>query len=711
MIVNAPETPFDETEPLGASGTDWHDDPISAPEQDRLGRAQFSQHAARLIDENHSGESSVVYGLEGPWGSGKSSVISLTTAYLTENGTGRWKVVQFTPWATSGTEALLAEFFATLASVAPRASGTKALRERITSYADIARPIAAVIPFVGSGLVEATHTVEDRLRKPWNVAFAEVAEELARLETPILVVVDDIDRLQPAELLDLLKVVRLLGRFPGVDFLLAYDEQTLVETLQDPARGQVSTARARAFMEKIVQYPLSMPPLLTGKIVKLLDSGLTEILTLERVEGTFDKNRFGRIVLTTMPSQLSTPRAIERFLAQVRQQFRMHDLDEMDDVDLILATFLRVQFPDLFARLQRWKSELTTGSVGVIVLSSLEKTAPNWEKLLSVVEDDEGRRDARTVLETLFPAITEKNPARAGARRMAHPDYFDRYLAQTIPEGDIPDVVIGRALTEAATGDPAALRALICADDEELVTLALSKIRVRYPDLAKPWAREGADPGPVTVDLLEVGMALVNELEDRTIGWTSTLRQTMFWMEDLLALILDGDPGADVDSALLTCARVDRRAHVVADAGSDLDQVRPETQEALRGVLAREVDRFFPLLLEDLRLGDASEGVHGSGYLYGLVDRAGRMQEFQALVRAGVERGEFTAQDVGARLVGFGYVVGGPPGAGPSSAGFDGQLFEMLTGMPAGSTDHNERDEWPDTSWARRREFAAKYLE
>jgi hypothetical protein len=59
---------------------------------------------------------------------------------------------------------------------------------------------------------------------------------------PILVVVD-IDRLQPAELLDLLKVVRLLGRFHGVDFLLAYDERTIVETLLDPQRGKVTASR------------------------------------------------------------------------------------------------------------------------------------------------------------------------------------------------------------------------------------------------------------------------------------------------------------------------------------------------------------------------------------------------------------------------------------------------------------------------------------
>ncbi|MBK8867398.1 MAG: hypothetical protein KBF43_13135 [Dermatophilaceae bacterium] len=36
------------------------------------------------IGEGHSPASSVVYGLEGPWGSGKSSVIALLTSYLTE---------------------------------------------------------------------------------------------------------------------------------------------------------------------------------------------------------------------------------------------------------------------------------------------------------------------------------------------------------------------------------------------------------------------------------------------------------------------------------------------------------------------------------------------------------------------------------------------------------------------------------------------------
>ncbi|MGY1707581.1 KAP family NTPase [Geodermatophilus sp. SYSU D00697] len=690
------------TEPNGVEreAPGWHDDPIGSVEQDRLGRAPFAEHAARLIDENHTAESSVVYGLEGPWGSGKSSVIAMIKHFLTapgRTGDGRWRVVSFTPWATSGTEALLEEFFAVLAGAAPQAEGTRRLRERITAYASIARPLAAAIPVVGAGIVEASRTAEDRLRKPWNVAFAEVAAELRNLSTPILVIVDDIDRLQPLELLDLLKVVRLLGRFPGVDFLLAYDEQTLVETLQDPARGRVSTARARAFMEKIVQYPLSMPPLLTGKIVKMLGAGLTEIVTLERVETKLEEHRLGRLVLTTLPSQLTTPRAIERFLAQVREQFRIHDLHEVNDVDLILATFLRVQFPDLFGRLQRWKTELTSGSTGWISRGSRDDAGPDWDTLLAAVEDGQDQRDARAVLQTLFPAFAEKHAARAKAGRFAHPEYFDRYLAQSIPEGDIPDAAIAGALAQAADGDPDKLRGLILAEDDEQVILALSKIRVRYPDIGEPWTRGEAPEGPVSLDLLRTGMGLVDQLPDRIAAWPSSQSQTAYWMANLLRLLLDADPEADVDSALAACNQTHRRAHVVSRATSAMERIRPETQEALRNALRREATRILPMLLDDLRGRDDSEGEVGSPFLYGVVDEAGLLPELRAAVRDGVAAGEFTVGDVAARLVGFAYIIGGPTGAPPASASFSGELFSKITGLEADSADHSERETWTDT--------------
>ncbi|GAA2153477.1 KAP-like P-loop domain-containing protein [Humibacillus xanthopallidus] len=686
----------------------WRDDPIKTAAEDRLRRAPVAQRAAQLIAENHSPESSVVYGLEGPWGSGKSSVIALITTYLTESPNGDWQVVTFTPWATSGTEGLFSEFFAALSTVDP-GGHKKGLRDLITSYADLARPLASLIPFVGAAAGELATTAAKRLEKPWNVAFDEIAAALRELDTPVIVVVDDIDRLQPGELLDLLKVVRLLGRFPGVDFLLAYDEQTLVETLQTPGQGTASKARARAFMEKIVQYPLTIPPLLTSQIVRMLDSGLTEILTLERVETSFDKQRFGDVILTTMPKQLATPRAIERFLAQVREQVRAHDLDEMNDVDLILATFLRVQFPDVYARLQSWKANLTkVTSSSYISVTRREEQQPNWDELVDGLEEEEDRRDALSILRAIFPVVRGKDPSRLPAGRFAHPDYFDRYLAQAIPEGDIPDALISQLLETAATGDAHDLRALLADDDNDRVLLALGKIRARYPDIDEVQYHTGPK-GLVTFDLLAVAMALVDDAQDdRLTTWTSTSDQLRWWAATLLRRLLDTEPTCDIDPALLRCSQIHRRTHVLITATRDVNRLSDATQKALTDALQREVGRILPMLLTDLRKGDGADGESGSSFLYELVADSPSLAALQTQIAAGLAANDFTIEDVAARFVDLAYVIGGS--GRPSSASFSGELFTKVTGTEARSANRAETGEWRETTWPRRREFAAQFI-
>ncbi|PZT92923.1 MAG: hypothetical protein DI630_27940 [Gordonia sp. (in: high G+C Gram-positive bacteria)] len=700
--MNSPGNEHHPTADQPKPSLGWRDDPITTADQDTLQRAQVAQRIARLIDENHSPESSVVYGLEGPWGCGKSSVIALITTFLTKFDENRWHVVSFTPWATSGTEGLLSEFFSALATVAPKSSNSKDLRGLISTYADIARPFAALIPVAGSAVAEATRSLETRLSKPWNVAFEEIATELRTLGTPVLVVVDDIDRLQPGELFDLLKVVRLLGRFPGVDFLLAYDEQTLIETLQNPDQSNASKARARAFMEKIVQYPLSIPPLLTSQIVKILDAGLTEILTPERVETSFDRNRFGDIILSTMPSQLTTPRAIERFLAQVREQFRSHDLSEMNDVDLILTVFLKVQFPDVFARLQSWKSELTRSSPSIASFGRREVEQPDWDQLFEVLDRNEDRRDARAVLAVLFPATRAPSPSRAAPRRFAHPDYFDRYLAQAIPEHDVPDAIVSRAIEKAAVGNGADLHSLLSADDESRVTLTLSKIRSLYPDIRELPHHEGPS-GPVTLELLTVGMTLVNDAEDRLSSLTSNLVHLTHWAATLLRRLVDANPKSEIDCALMACSDIHRRTHVITTANRDVDALNDETAQTLREALHREADRLSSILLNDLRQGDESKAQAGNSFLYDVIAESPTLESFRADIANGLESDDFSLEDIAARLVSFSYIIGGS--GRPSYASFSGALFTKITGIESRSVESKDVSDCPDTGWLYRRQF------
>lgn len=682
----------------------WHDDPITDEHQDKLGRLAVARRFADLIDRNHSSKSSVVYGLEGPWGCGKSSVISLLHHELEGRDGRKWRVLTFTPWATSGTDGLLSEFFATISQAAPNVAEGKRLRQTLAQCMAVARPAIALIPTVGDVLAKGGEALEGKLSKSWKELFEDASAELGKLGVPVLVLVDDIDRLQPSELLDLLKVVRLLGRFPGVDFLLAYDERTIVDTLSSANGSPLSTSRSRMFMEKIVQYPLSIPPLLTSQIVGRLNEGITNVFGERRIEERFDKDRFGEVLLSSMPSQLATPRAIERFLAQLREEVLIHDVQEIDDTDLVLTVFLRLQFPDVFGQLQAWKPQLSGGDLHPLGLWKRQGEEVDWAPLTAGL-DDRHQHDAMAVLRALFPAVSSNHAGRVGSTRFANPDYFDRYLAQGIPDGDIPDAVVSTALAQAAEGQPEMLRDLVLSSEDRL-DLIVGKISDRYADLDQLSYHQGAH-GPVAVPVLACIMGLLNELPENPRSlWTPqiSLRGTAI---RLLRLILDTNPAANPDVALHCCQSPGERAHVIATASSRLGNLRPATAQALTATLDREVESLAPVLLDHLRKRDAADHDIGFGYLAGLVAGSTAGAQFLEDIQTGIAKQDFTAGDVAARLVGLAYIVGG--NGKPSSASFDGPLFTSLTHLPARHMDREDID-WPDTDWPRRRTFAEKFI-
>lgn len=618
-----------------------------------------------------------------------------------------WKIADYTPWATSGPEALFEEFFAALTEAAPSITKNEGSRRRLLQYVELARSLGKFVPGGGGAAEGAADLANQTLRKSWKALFTEISSELRNLGSPILVIVDDIDRLQAAELLDLLKVIRLLGRFPGIDFLLAYDEETVVDTLSHGRWGVDGLDRARAFMEKIVQYPLSLPPLLRAQIVKMLEAGISEILGPGRTERSLTTARVVSPLTKAMPTELVTPRAIRRYLAQVEQQFDSHAEGEIDDVDLILATFLRIQFPDLFADLENWKQELTRRESLTVSFNSQEQKT-DWEPLLSKASPAR-RRNAEEIVKALFPAVGGGRLARHDVGRFAHPDYFDRYLAQAIPAGDIPDSVVVEALGDAAKGDASLLRSLLLAQDSDLVASALGKIWDRYPDVAYYGDRYKELGSPYTRELLASGLSLLDELPDRIESWTNELSQCTYWLASLLRILLVEDPTQDLSEQINECENIERRAHLLSLAMTEMENLSDPTKIAIRELMVRETEGIIELLISDLREGEQSPGDLAYSFLFGLVTEFGDLSRLQDGVQKGLDVGAFTQEDIAARFVSFSYLMGSVRKT-PWAASFSAELFTQITRIPAEASDLSERGDWDDTNWSVRKEFARKHI-
>lgn len=416
---------------------DWSDSDIKTREKDRFGRRGYAERAARLIASSHSWDDSTVFGLTGQWGSGKTSLMNMIAEALTlepEHKDLGYNIVRFTPWATHDVTGVLGDFYSSIASVLPP-DRRKDVQEKFAGLLRVAAPAGKLIPYVGEALAGAATLGADALVKaePWDVVFDKSVTALKSNGAPILVIVDDIDRLQGDELLCVLKVIRLLGRFPGVQYLLAYDQEALAHSLWS-ANAVRDAAEGRRYIEKIVQYPLLVPPLLEAQLTRELQTRMHEVVCAHRSEaptpGSLRRVTEARPIMQTL---LTTPRAIGRYIALLNYDLGLHTRGEVDDEDVMVLTLLRVAFPSVYDALPLYQAQLISGTSTGFVEG---ETTTRWDAsdlLTNLTETEQSQ--ARDILHILFPKLRHHGGAMVVRPRIAASAYFGRYFAMGILGG------------------------------------------------------------------------------------------------------------------------------------------------------------------------------------------------------------------------------------------------------------------------------------
>lgn len=681
----------------------WTDEAVESGQGDTLGRLPYAQRAAELIHATHSFKSSAVFGLSGPWGSGKTSLVNMIVEALQKEHSG-WAVARFTPWATSDISGLLGEFYASLAEVLPKKRGQQ-VRKALAVTASVAAPAAKLIPLVGDAAAEGARMAGEALGKSpsWQAAFNKASAELKELNKPILVVVDDIDRLHVDELMALLKVVRLLGRFDGVQYLLAYDDETLYRSMTASSAVTSHDGSAERFMEKIVQYPLFVPPLLRHQQISRLNSGFAKVAR-ERVDGSGASDHRLSGLLDCFIDLLTTPRAIDRYIAQLQHHIPLLPSDEVDDEDVELLTLIRVSFPAMFNSLPRYRKELVSGHTGKMNFGSrpFEYEPFDVEPLLKVVPV-EHRATAQELLIALFPKVRAKGQLSVnGSRRhqsVQHEEYFDRYFAMGILDHDVSDATVAAAVTAAIAGDADSLKALLLGTSDELRGLVLSKCITPSNQPTTDMAR---------LKLVEVLADVSNEMPADDSGPFSDLDQVLGWVGDTLVGLHTDTPAGTVREVLWRFNVPALRIRAWRRLENSIERAhRPATPLWFDPVATDLVEDAAEDFLEHLKQGDAAPEGSGVGYQVHFVLRHDE-DRFREKVRKLVESGEVHVSVLASRLTSARTISGITPDWQLSSD-FDQETFNQLA-PPGDDPWYGEPVQEVDTrdlSWANRRKFAA----
>ncbi|AIJ24791.1 KAP family P-loop NTPase fold protein [Amycolatopsis methanolica] len=482
----------------------FSDDPIEGTDAapDRLSRTEFASHLVKLLQLVRKQSDSSVAALIGPWGAGKSSVLNLATRILATADNG-WTPVDFNPWNYSDSESMIAGFFSEIRNALPSGDKWNTTREKIGNFGRSISPlgkIAAVVGFDASTVVDKVSewVAGDNSSSKTRERASDALREYAK---PILVILDDLDRLTPSELLLVFKLVRNVGRLPNLYYILSYDEQSLLDLLKRTEVVRGNEERARRYLEKMVQVRIDLPPLRERQSEELINLAFDQVLNNNNIE--LSKAQFSRINAAyglLLQSDLSTPRAITRFFAQL-DAFSELVHGEVDYVDFLLLSYVRTAYPSLYRLLSENKDELAA----VPRSSQVEKHEDRYDRWATRLRQCGVSKDQIEPFMRFLGMLFL--PIRAACERVeyssawltdigrqrgvGHPDYFDRYFAFGVPAEDISDRQVVSALSQISLGIEKStaiesMRVKLLADCHPVLRKIQNQI-----------ARGGVDPVPV----------------------------------------------------------------------------------------------------------------------------------------------------------------------------------------------------------------------
>jgi len=209
---------------------------------DQKVRADYAKKVAAWLFNTDISESSFAVGITSEWGSGKTSfLLDMTNAMK-----GKCYMVDFKPWHCQEPDQIVNEFFELLRKKIKDVYSP--LQKPIIRYAQLlsevdvpkyVNPLFRLLPEMG-------HSIERYKSK--------IEEGLKRIDKPIVVTIDDMDRLAADEMFEVLRLIRNTAAFPNLIYVVCYDKDYVVRQIQNKG-----ITESDLYLEKIFPLELSLP--------------------------------------------------------------------------------------------------------------------------------------------------------------------------------------------------------------------------------------------------------------------------------------------------------------------------------------------------------------------------------------------------------------------------------------------------------------------
>lgn len=449
------------------------DKPVSNKTEDRFQRYNFSKRIAETIIDSDNNDS-IVIGIYGVWGEGKTSVINFIESELVLSKDTI--TIRFNPWRFTDEATLLVSFFNTLASVIQQSFNTpittdiarkglfkmikkswnnrkKPLQTDGEVIGEIIQKYGKIVSIFGAG--EAAEVIGNSLAHT-DIETLKIRFEnlLIKSNKKVVVFIDDIDRLDKQEIHSIFRLVKLTADFSNTIYILSFDQEMVASAIGERF-GKGNQDAGYNFLEKIIQVPLKLPIAQPSELKKycfeLVDKSIKDNnLSLNEKEIQRFVSEFSENVLI----RLKTPRLAVRYGNTLSFSIPLLK-GEVNHVDLMLIEAIKIFYPLHYEFIKKYPNYFISSYSRNFSLSNgsdIELKKKELEEHFVRLGHDLTKREnssIKSLLIELFPRLNEAfhntylhnvENKWFKEKRIVSTEYFSRYFTYTVLKGEISDV-------------------------------------------------------------------------------------------------------------------------------------------------------------------------------------------------------------------------------------------------------------------------------
>lgn len=423
----------------------FNDIPIDNLSKDKL---EYNNYAKAIADKLKYSwfETSFAVGINGKWGIGKTSFLALLKSNM--KTVDNIVELEFNPWRSNTPDAIVNDFFIAFSKkLSPYHSGVSRLISiYMQKMSDVSKnSLLQSLSFI-SNFAHNSKTIGD--------LHQDINDALKVIDKKVVVYIDDVDRLDYDEVLEVLRLIRNTANFRNTTFVVAYDRDYLASAIKSRI-----DCNAPQYIEKIFQLEITLPYFNKKKLREKLAENLKDFVgetDLEWISGNSTvrfayKKWFPEEWLYSMRDVTRLSNSIVLNYCKVKEEVVFEEFFKLEllhmkfpsvyellyrETDRFLMKGKTSDFSDVY-QIRRSHTEREAGFMNIeeSLKNNIQLMTLNSYEIQAIVK----------LLESVFDADRSSTSRNNKHLSVTYPSKFERYFAYRLFDGALSNVAFGNA--------------------------------------------------------------------------------------------------------------------------------------------------------------------------------------------------------------------------------------------------------------------------